>query len=32
MRRKNFQDTISKLINKNVKELEYIKKYLLKDF
>ena len=25
MRRKNFQDTISKLIEKNVKELEYIK-------
>ena len=32
MRRNNFQNTISKLIDKNVKELEYIKKYLSKDF
>ena len=31
MRRNNFQNTISKLIDKNVKELEYIKKYLSKD-
>ena len=32
LRRKNFQITILKLIEKNIEELEYIKKYLSKDF
>ena len=31
LRRKNFQITISKLIEKNIKDLEYIKNYLSKD-